>query len=288
MKSIDTLVPDIQNLFTGGHVCDEDNVRWLGEQISQIVSERLRPGDESYRPSLRMSNIGKPDRQLWYQFHPDALGEETEQEKLTASTQIKFLYGHLLEAILLFLAKEAGHTVEAEQAEVELEGVKGHNDAIIDGVVVDVKSASKYAYEKFRNHTLQDNDAFGYMEQLSGYSAGHGNLDGAFLAINKEMGHICLDKYPAEELALYQPAERIKHLKKVVDDPEMPPRCYDPVPDGESGNLKLSVNCSYCPFKQACWSDANDGVGPRTFIYSQGPRHLVHVAKEPKVMEVTF
>ena len=84
--------------------------------------------------NLRMSQIGKPDRQVWYQ------SRDITKEKLPAWAKIKFTYGHILEELLLLLAKTAGHEVKNEQKELEIEGVMGHQDCEIDGVVVDCKS----------------------------------------------------------------------------------------------------------------------------------------------------
>ena len=69
------------------------------------------------------------------------------------------------------------------------------------------------------------------------------------------------------------------------DKKNKPPRCYEDVEDGSSGNRKLCVECSYCAFKVDCWQDVNNGSGLRKFIYSSGPRWLTVVKKEPNVME---
>ena len=44
--------------------------------------------------NLRMSQIGKPDRQVWYQ------SRDIKKEKLPAWAKIKFTYGHILEELL--------------------------------------------------------------------------------------------------------------------------------------------------------------------------------------------
>ena len=62
---------------------------------------------------------------------------------------------------------------------------------------MDVKTASGYAFKKFKDGTLAQDDTFGYLAQLAGYEAGHGTSEGGFLAMNKENG----------ELALYIPEE---------------------------------------------------------------------------------
>ena len=84
----------------------------------------------------------------------------------------------------------------------------------------------------------------------------------------------------------YDTEKRIEHLKEVIELPEPPARCYAPVPEGKSGNMKLGMNCSYCAHKFECWKDANDGKGLRTFIYYGGPVYLTHTEREPQVPEV--
>ncbi len=229
-----------------------------------------------------MSNIGKGARQLWYakRYPPE--------EKLQGHTLIKFIIGDITEVLLLFLARIAGHSVSAEQAEVAIGGVKGHIDADIDGVTVDVKSASTHAFKKFKDkELLQANDAFGYIEQIAGYSKARGT-DGAFLALDKQNGHIAYLPFSQEELDVFQVEDRIEYLKEAVEGDTPPERCHDDEKMGESGNRKLGVNCSYCDFKKRCWQESNGGIGLRTFLYSTGPVFLTEVKSEPKVQEVTF
>lgn len=289
MKSIHTLVDDIYNLFTpGDHEISEEFVEELGRQVAETVASRIQEAQGGERKGgLRMSNVGRPERQLYYEVH--GVGEEGQKpEELKPQTMLQFMFGDVWESILLYLAKEAGHTVTHEQGEVTLNGVKGHNDAIIDGVVVDVKSASPFAIKKFETKSVVEDDPFGYMEQLSGYCEAHGKLDGAFLAVQKVTGKLVLCDFSWEDLEMYNVSDRIDYMRDVLDDSEPPDRCYDPVPEGKSGNLKLDTGCKYCAFKHHCWADANDGIGLRTFIYSDGPRHFTHVEKTPRTEEVTF
>lgn len=250
--------------------------------MAQTIANRLSGYRESRDFTLRVSNLGKPDRQLWYEAHRD------KREELAPHTKVKFLFGDLWEHILLFLAAEAGHEVSHEQTEVEVDGIVGHNDAVIDGYVVDCKSASVHAFKKFANGTLAEDDPFGYIEQLAGYSAGLGDLPGGFLAVEKQNGHITFMEVPLEELQAVKIRDRIAYIKDVVTQPEPPERCYDPIPEGKSGNMKLAVGCSYCPHKFECWEDTNSGIGLRTFLYSSGPVHLTVVENEPRVPELTF
>lgn len=283
MPEIDTLVEDIYALFDEDkhHEPNEDNLKALGDNIVDLVRRRLARKDYDRAP-LRFSNLGKPDRQIWYQANHPELGE-----KLSPKTFHKFLYGDVIEQLLLFFAKEAGHKVEGEQLELEVDGVKGHIDAIIDGVTVDVKSASSYSFQKFKDGKVFTDDPFGYIGQISGYARICSPREGgAFLVADKVHGDIGLTRVDRETVAQWEPAKRIEHLKEVISSEEKPPKCYMPEPEGKSGNMKLGVNCSYCPFKDDCWKDANGGKGLRKFIYYNGPVWLTHVEREPKVEEV--
>ena len=280
MKTIDTLIPDLEALLTGGlDNLDEEIVKAFGERLASTMAARLRREDKR-EFTLRMSNIGKPClRQLWLErVYPDKV------EKLNASTLLKFQYGDLLEELLLFLADVSGHDVKGRQDESHIGSIKGHRDAVIDGVLVDVKSASTFSFNKFKNHLSPEADSFGYLTQLQSYLHA-GQLDpivtdksrGAFLVIDKTLGHLCLDfhKYvPKDWESEYE--RRIE----IVNGTEIPHRAFRPEPDGKSGNTKLGVNCSYCSVKTSCYP------GLRAFKYYGGPTFLVNVAREPNVEEI--
>ena len=226
-----------------------------------------------------MSAIGKPNRQLWYRSNL-----KQKQNPLPASTKIKFLYGHILEELLLLLTRIADHSVEETQKELNIEGVKGHQDAVIDGVLVDCKSASGKSFEKFKHNRLYEDDPFGYISQISAYAQANDVDEAAFLAIDKSTGEICLT--PIHSLEMINAKERVAYLKKMVSDNSIPDRCYSDIPDGKSGNYKLPIGCVYCDYKRECWADANDGQGLRVFNYSKNKRYLTKVARLPEVEEI--
>lgn len=282
MPVIEELVDDIYGLFGEGvGAGDDQNIldaelllfREFGDNLHDVMQTRFHVKRDD-KPHLRMSNIGKPDRQLWYDINGDG-----QKEKFTPATLIKFSYGDVIEQMMLLFAKMAGHEVTDEQGEVHLDGIKGHIDAIIDGVVVDVKSASSFSFQKFATGALFEpgNDPFGYVAQLCGYIQALGKERGGFLAVDKTLGKVCFCEIPKEVIQKYAVRDRIEHIKAVVANPEKPPRCYPDVPDGKSGNMKLGTGCSYCSHKFACWPDL------KTYYYSTGPRYLTKVVKEPKV-----
>ena len=273
MKNIDTLVEDIYSLFENGKDCVAGSTKALGETIANVVSERLAAYKEVKEPYLRLSMLGKADRQIYYEL------KGFPKEPLSPNTKIKFLFGDILEALLLFLSKEAGHSVEGEQDEIVVNGVVGHRDAKIDGVTIDVKSASSYSFKKFESGDILMDDPFGYVAQLSAYD----EEGGAFLVIDKQNGHICLSKVDSD--STINVPRRIQDIRRMLDKDVPPARCYSDEVEGKSGNRKLNVNCSYCPFKFGCWSDSNGGKGLRTFAYSTGVKFMTNIEKEPRVQE---
>lgn len=277
-KRIENLVDDIYTTVSyGTEITDEDCGR-LGKRIAKTLQNKLSERTSVFY--LRMSGIGDCEKKQWYlSRNPDP-----EEIKPDGPTYLKFMIGDITEDVILWLAELSGHEVTNEQLEVEIEGVKGHIDSEIDNELVDVKSASKYSFEKFKEgEKLYFQDSFGYLDQISGYAAAMGHNKAHFLVMNKETGEICLDTYTHLKT---NTAERIKYLKEVLENEEPPERPYGDVPDGKSGNRKLPFKCDYCPFKKECWSDVNEGKGLRTFIYSNGARHLTKVEREPKVEEV--
>jgi hypothetical protein len=283
MKIIDTLVKDIYDLFSLDPIkMDEKEVDkhidTFGEMLKVHIKEFMYEKPRT-RGNLRLSSIGKPDRQLWYDVN-----SKKEIEDLTPSTRIKFLYGYILEELLLLCSSIAGHKVTDQQKEVNVEGVVGHQDSMIDDVLVDCKSASGYSFKKFKQNTLLEDDPFGYIAQISAYAEANEVNKAAFLVIDKSSGEICLT--PVHKMEMINAKERVKHLKGMVSNDRVPDRCYAPLADGESGNLKLPIGCIYCGHKRECWSDCNQGKGLRAFKYSRGLNYLTKVVKEPKVEEV--
>lgn len=280
---LSNLVADIYEVLSKGKEITDAEATEFGTEIATLIKDRLSERLGPPRPfTLRMSNIGKGARQLWYDKR---YGKE---EDLPPATIFKFIYGDLIESLLLFLARVSGHNVTARQATVAVDGIQGHIDADIDGVTVDAKSASTHSFRKFANGSLIDDDPFGYIEQLAGYCEAR-DTDGAFLAADKQNGHIAYLPINRDELkAAVNVKERIEYIKQAVESDSEPERCYSDEEEGASGNRALGVNCSYCAHKFRCWSDSNSGLGLRTFLYSSGPKYLTKVTREPKVREVTF
>lgn len=231
-----------------------------------------------------MSNFGTTcERKLWY-----SVNRAQSARDFLGHTRLKFLYGDILEELVLSLASEAGHSVEGRQDILDLHGVLGHRDAVIDGVVVDVKSANGRSFQKYKKTPEEIRDDIWlapYYTQLQLYLEASKNDPlvtakgtAGFLTVDQEMGHIQLSLMPKSRENW---VTKIAAKKAMLANPEPPPRAFQDEPDGLSGNRKLCTYCSYCQFNKECWK------GVRTFLYSDGPKHLTVVKRTPNVVEVT-
>lgn len=275
MKTIDTFVSDVYSLAAGDIPPVTSN-----NSISVSYDKWFTPRpDEREKNILFFSEVGDPcPRRLWYKYNSPAVAEKPDGKAI-----FKFFYGDILEELVLNTGESAGHTVEKRQDRVTYDVgngwyVRGRIDAVIDGVVVDVKSVTKYSEEKFKNG-LQD-DPFGYYQQLNGYATALNANAAGFLTIQKELG--TLNYYPIDvNPALFK--MQAEHAVEVVGLSSISElKRFDAVPASKtSKNKKLCTSCSYCNYKKQCWPEM------RTFIYSSGPEFLVDVVDVPRVPEVT-
>lgn len=284
MTDIKKLEEDIKSTLAKGHVLSHEVLAKFGSNIAVKLDRQLTRLKEKREPNvIRASEIGMLDtcaRKFWYSFHMDEAKEE-----LAGETVMKFLYGDIIEETVITLAKAAGHKVEREQDTISFKlghyEVRGHIDAIIDGVLIDVKSTTSYGMRDFE--AGKGGDKFGYRAQLNVYSVGTGIKEKGWVAVDKQLGNIryfpetkpydvykLFDK-AQETLSIPTPVGKLTRLKAVPEP---------------NGNMSLGTECRYCQFKQECWKDANSGVGLRSFKYADGVKHLVHISSLPKVPEI--
>ncbi len=277
MKNIYTIPEDIADILNNGTEINEQYLKEFFINLEATLRKKLSKR-EPQKPTVRLSKIGTPDRKLYYELKEPTVEDPTKNP-------LKFLYGDIIEQLILLLIKHAGHTVENEQKEIVIDGIVGHTDCDVDGVAVDIKSTSSFAYRKFAKGELFNDDPFGYVAQLSAYARGEGKDKAAFIAVNKETGEICI--LDLHSIDMIDPVSRIRDIKSLLDK-EHPPadKCYPEEPDGTSGNMKISRNCTYCPFKERCWKEANDGKGLRKFQYASEVRYLTRVESVPRVPEL--
>lgn len=290
-KTINTLAADIYEMLAAARE-GRANPNALTPEVqaafergcSQLLHKLTSTDNAKKRTpkTLYASEVGHPCyRKLWYKTRP----EKFTSEVLNPATLLSFAYGDLVEELLLALAAAAGHTVERRQERVEIpikDGwvLTGRIDAVIDGVVIDVKSTSQQNFEKFRDPSkLMQDDPFGYVMQLATYitalapKGGVHPTHAGFLAVDKVRGQLAT---PLIHFPSPLSNEMLCDLVDIVASPKEPPHPAEAAPVAATTKKdKLCTMCSYCEYKEHCWRDANEGTGIQTEIVSGKPRYIV-------------
>jgi hypothetical protein len=247
-----------------------------------LLNRALTQRDGERKPkTLYASELGKRcKRQLWYAHNTPTL-----VEPLPSKTKFKFMYGDMIEEAVLTLAEFAGHTVEDRQKTVEHiheSGwkVRGRQDALIDGVLVDVKSSSPFGMKKFAEGLNDTNDTFGYRQQLSFYN-------GVSFPDYKRQGFVAVDKQNGDidwrESPWITTKPNLEDAIEAIESPDEPSRIVNAEEDASFRNRKLTTECSYCPYKRVCWRSSNSGAGLLMAAYANQPVWLTQVFKAPAV-----
>lgn len=285
---IRSVVPDIYRMLETRQI--PMSPEWVKEilskmdgDITEALNKQIFSKTQQKSSTLRMSNLGTPcETRLWKDINTPI------DSPLRGSDVMKFLYGDILEALLVMLAGVSGHTIRDQQMEVSVMGVKGHIDGILHGMLIDIKSASDFSYRKFaKGGGLLDDDGFGYLSQLSSYLYALQDYEelkvkdkAGFLVINKVTGEICLDVYDMKTLLENKRDEVMGRISLANQKDEPTFRMPDRPVSGTSPNRQVHFSCGFCPYKKSCFPDL------RSFRYSNRTVHLTHVGKVPNVPEI--
>ena len=225
--------------------------------------------------TLRMSNVGRPTCQLWYEKNKP----ETALPK-SNNFMMNMMLGDIVEAVFKGLLRgakvdyEESDTVTLKCKDAE---VSGSYDLVIDGAVDDVKSASDWSYKnKFESYdTLSSGDGFGYVGQLAGYAKASGKKVGGWWVVNKANGHF---KYvPASGLNLDDEIQKIEDTVATVNTNKFE-RCFEPEEEKfrgkPTGNTVLNTNCKFCDYRYDCW-DLTDK--PAVMSKAQTPKIVSYI-----------
>lgn len=274
MKTIDTLIEDIRSVFTESHpeVKDQEALDTCVNNIRESIEEAVTDSGKRREFVLRASNIGSPDRKLWMQSRDPDYGLHPPERHMT------FLMGHILEHLILFLVNETGHEITDQQIEIEKYGIKGHQDCRIDGLPIDVKSASTYGFGKFARNDVINDDPWGYLYQIAFYSD-KGDQQMGWLAVDKQYGKYCLALI--SDMQLPNVEDRIAHLREMLASDERPEEPCNPLKKHENGNIEIDNMCGLCEYRDKCFPDV------RAFKYSNRVARFTHIEKEPRVVEIT-
>jgi hypothetical protein len=237
----------------------DELIEEAGEQFKKSLRKQFtesRKGDFT----LRMSNLGRPTCQLWFQKHYPDMAEDKSYDFV-----MRMLIGDAVEVLSLFAMKLAGVPVESVSGKVsmELDGdtINGEYDVIIDGKVWDVKSASPYSYQnKFKDFTsICNDDPFGYVSQGFAYSKATGVPFGGWIVVNKSTGEIKFVEAQNEPTTIETVEAKMVDTKRIIASDKPLERCFEDVEETyrkqPTGNRHLSHTCSYCDYKYKCWDN---------------------------------
>lgn len=230
-------------------------------QISNEVQEAIIKQFGQKKPKefrLRMSNIGRPYCQLWF----DKNKPETALPKPTTFI-MNMLLGDIIEAIFKGLLKEAGvqyNDSDNVTLPVGTGSINGTYDIAIDGAVDDIKSASDWSYKnKFDSFaSLKSSDPFGYIAQLAGYAKASGMKVGGWWVISKGTGEF---KYVPADIDVEEEHTKVKELHDKLKTNKFE-RCFEAEEETfrgkKTGNKVLGTACGFCDYRYSCWPELQE------------------------------
>ena len=245
----------LQKAMNGEATMTEEVANQVASDVKAALDKQFNspPRDEF---KLRMSNIGRPKCQLWFEKN-----DSKDKIPFPPHFLMNMILGDLVEAVFKGLLRAAGAEFkDNDNVTLKLpdgQEISGEYDMEMDGKIDDVKSASPNSYRnKFEDFdSLQKKDDFGYIPQLVGYSKAAGKEVGGWWVVNKANGEF---KYvSASEVDSEKVLQDIQETVNYIENDEPFERCFESVPETyfrkQSGNLILNDTCKYCSFKHKCW-----------------------------------
>ena len=247
----------LEDAANGNSTMSDETIDTVAREVAEALKRQFGSGNKRGEFRLRMSNVGRPACQLWF----DKNKPETALPKPTTFV-MNMMIGDIVESVFKAILKESNVAFE-DTDKVSLPvgdsndtNVSGSYDLIIDGAVDDVKSASDWSYRnKFESFDiLKSDDSFGYVGQLAGYAKASDKKAGGWWVVNKANGGI---KYvPADNLDMEAELENIKQTVETVNANEFK-RCFKPEPEfykrKPTGNMLRPKGCKFCDYRYECW-----------------------------------
>ena len=247
----------LEDAANGNSTMSDETIDTVAREVAEALKRQFGSGNKRGEFRLRMSNVGRPACQLWF----DKNKPETALPK-PSTFVMNTMIGDIVESVFKAILKESNVAFE-DTDKVSLPvgdsndtNVSGSYDLIIDGAVDDVKSASDWSYRnKFESFDiLKSDDSFGYVGQLAGYAKASGKKAGGWWVVNKANGGI---KYvPADNLDMEAELENIKQTVEKVNANEFK-RCFKPEPEfykrKPTGNMLRPKGCKFCDYRYECW-----------------------------------
>ena len=244
----------LENATTGKSSMSQQTIKQIGLDVMSAAARQFGGGNKRDKFTLRMSNVGRPTCQLWYDKNKPEVAVP-----LPTTFVMNMMIGDIVEAVFKAILTEAGVEYEdTDKVSLDLgdDSVSGSYDLIVDGAVDDIKSASDWSYRnKFESYdSLASGDGFGYVAQLAGYAKASGKKAGGWWVVNKANGQF---KYiPATGLDIDKEISHIKKTVETVKENKFEKR-FQPVPEKfrgkETGNTVLNTGCKFCSYRFDCW-----------------------------------
>ena len=264
----------LENASRGLTSMSDETINRVGEEIKESLKRQFAGGNKRDRFRLRMSNIGRPSCQLWFEKNRP----ETALPKPTTFVMMMMI-GDIVESVFKGLLTEANiEYKDSDTVELKIDDkntISGSYDLVVDGAVDDIKSASDWSYKhKFDSYeSLASGDSFGYVGQLAGYAKASGYRAGGWWVINKANGQF---KYVPARIDMDKELDKVKESIKAIESKELV-RCFEPEPETfrgkPTGNMVLNKNCTFCSYRQSCWE-----------TLKELPAQMSQ-AKEPKIVQ---
>jgi len=249
----------MEDAVAGKTTISADTIEQVASDIKDALQRQFGSDGRSGEFRLRMSNIGRPSCQLWYEKNkPEAA------IPLPTTFIMNMMLGDIVEAVFKGLLKEAGVKYEdSDSVTLKLsdDEIKGTYDIVMNGAVDDIKSASNWSYtNKFHSYeTLAESDGFGYIAQLAGYAKASGKQVGGWWVVNKANGDF---KYvPAKWMDVDKEIEKVEETVAKLKENKFE-RCFEPEEETwykeKTGNLVLNKNCTFCSYRFDCWPEMKE------------------------------
>ena len=267
----------MSDAIDGKTTFSEETAKRIGEEVAEAVIRQFGSGQSRKEFRLRMSNIGRPTCQLWFEKN------KPESALPKPSTFVmNMMIGDIVEAIFKGLLKEAKVDFDdTDQVTLDVGDsngtrVSGSYDLIMGGAVDDIKSASDWSYRnKFESYaSLKKSDPFGYVGQLAGYAKASDKRAGGWWVVNKANGDF---KYVPAAIDMRKELTKLKETVEKVNENKFE-RCFEAVPETyrgkPSGNMILNDSCKFCDYRFECWpnmkelpSKVSQAREPKTVAY---------------------
>ena len=159
----------LENAANGKSEMSDETIDRVASDIAAALKRQFGSGNKRKEFKLRMSNIGRPTCQLWF----DKNKPEKALPKPTTFV-MNMMIGDIVESVFKAVLTESNvafkdtDTVSLSVGDIDNTYVSGSYDLIIDDAVDDIKSASDYSYRhKFDSYeSLEESDSLPIIKRL--------------------------------------------------------------------------------------------------------------------------